>query len=62
MKVKVNGIDRILLVDSSCSSSVVSGMLYRPKVRKRTAILTAGRKCLLSHGVGSITLKVTEIP
>ena len=60
MKVKVNGIDRIALVDSGCSSSVVSRMLCRPEVRKRTVILTAGRKCLLSHGVGSITLKVTN--
>ena len=58
MKVKVNGMDRIALVDSGCSSSVASGMLCRPEVRKRTAILTAGRKCLLSHGVGSITLTV----
>ena len=45
MKVKVNGIDWIALVDSGCSSSVVSRMLCRPEVRKRTAILTAGRKC-----------------
>ena len=60
MKVKVNGMDRIALVDSGCSSSVVSGMLYRPEVWKRTAILTAGRKCLLSHGVSSITLTVTN--
>ena len=60
MKVKVNGIDWIALVDSGCSSSVVSRMLCRPEVRKRTAILTAGRKCLLSHGVGSITLTVTN--
>ena len=58
MKVKVNGMDRIALVDSCCSSSVVNGMLCRPEVWKSTAILT--RKCLLSHGVGSITL--TEIP
>ena len=60
MKVKVNGIDRIALVDSGCSSSVVSGMLCRPEVWKSTAILTGGRKCLLSHGVGSITLMVTH--
>ena len=60
MKMKVNGIDRIALVDSSCSSSVVSRMLCRPKVWKCTAILTAGRKCLLSYGVGSITLTVTN--
>ena len=60
MKVKVNGMDRIALVDSSCSSSVVSGMLCRPEVWKSTAILTASRKCLLSHGVGSITLTVTN--
>ena len=60
MKVKVNGIDRIALVDSGCSSSIVSRMLYRLEVRKRTAILTASRKCLLSHGVGRITLKVTN--
>ena len=46
------------LVDSGCSSSVVSGMLCRPEVWKSTAILTAGRKCLLSHVVGSITLTV----
>ena len=30
------------------------------KYKKSTAILTAGRKCLLSHGVGSITLTVTN--
>ena len=60
MKVKVNGMDRIALVDSSCSSSIVSGMLCRPQVWKSTAILTAGRKCLLNHGVGSITLTVTN--
>ena len=60
MKVKVNGMDRIALVDSGCSSSVVSGMLCRPEVWKSTAILTAGRKCLLSHDVGSITLTVTK--
>ena len=60
MKVKVNGMDWIALVDSGCSSSIVSGMLCRPKVWKRTAILTAGRKCLLSHGVGSIILTVTN--
>ena len=60
MKVKVNGMDRIALVDSGCSSSVVSGMLCRPEVWKSTAILTAGRKCLLSHCVGSITLTVTK--
>ena len=60
MKVKVNGMDRIALVDSGCSSSVVSGMLCRPEVWKSTAILTASRKCLLSHGVGSITLTVTN--
>ena len=53
MKVKVNGMDRIALVDSGFSLSVVSGMLCRPKVWKSTTILTAGRKCLLSHGVGS---------
>ena len=35
-------------------------MLCQPEVRKSTAILTAGRKCLLSHGVGSITLTVTN--
>ena len=46
---KVNGMDRIALVDSGCSSSVVS-----------TAFLSAGRKCLLTHGVGSITLTVTH--
>ena len=60
MKMKVNGRDRIALVDSGCSSSVVSGMLCQPEVWKSTAILTAGRKCLLSHGVGSITLTVTN--
>ena len=60
MKVKVHRIDRIVLVDSGCSSSVVRRMLCQPKVRKCTAILTAGRKCLLSHGVGSITLTVTN--
>ena len=60
MKVKVNGMDWIALVDSGCSSSVVSGMLCQPKVWKSTAILTASRKCLLSHGVGSITLSVTN--
>ena len=60
MKVKVNGMDWIALVDSGCSSSVVSGMLCRSEVRKSTAILTAGRKCLLNHGVGSITLTVTN--
>ena len=54
MKVKVSGMDRIVLMDSGCSSSVVSGMLYRPEVWKSTAILTA------SHGVGSITLTVTN--
>ena len=60
MKVKINGIDRIALVDSGCSSSVVSWMLCEPEVWKSTTILTAGRKCLLSHGVGSITLTVTN--
>ena len=60
MKVKVNGMDWIALVYSGCFSSVVSGMLCRPEVQKRTTILTAGRKCLLSHGVGSITLTVTN--
>ena len=60
MKVKINGMDRIALVDSSCSSSIVSGMLCQPEVWKNTTILTAGRKCLLSHGVGSITLTVTN--
>ena len=60
MKVKVNGMDQIALVDSGCSSSVVSGMVCRPKVWKSTAILTAGRKCLFSHGVVSITLTVTN--
>ena len=60
MKVKVNGMDRIALVDSGCSSSIVSGMLCRPEVWKSTTILTASRKCLLSHGVGSITLTVTN--
>ena len=60
MKVKVNGMDQIALVDSGCSSSVVSGMLCQPEVWKSTAILTASRKCLLSHGVGSITLTVTN--
>ena len=60
MKVKVNGMDWIALVDSSCSSSVLSGMLCRPKVGKSTAILTESRKCLLSHGVGSISLTVTN--
>ena len=60
MKVKINGMDRIALVDSGCSSSVVSGMLCRPEVWISTAILTVGRKCLLSHGVGSIILTVTK--
>ena len=60
MKVKVSGIDRIVLVDSGCTSSVVSRMLCRPEVWKHTAILIAGRKCLLSHGIGSITLTVTN--
>ena len=60
MKVKIDGIDQIVLVDSGWSSFVVSGMLCRPEVRKNTTIQTAGRKCLLSHGVGSITLKVTN--
>ena len=60
MKVKVNGIDWIALVDSGCSSSVVSRMLCRPEVQKRAAILTAGRKCLLNRGIGSITLTVTN--
>ena len=55
-----NGMDRIALVYFSCSSSIVSGMLCRPEVWKSTAILTAGRKCLLSHGVGNITLTVTN--
>ena len=52
--------DRIVLVDSGCSSSVVSGMLCQPEVKKNTAILTAGRKCLLSHGICSITLTMTN--
>ena len=60
MKAKVNEMDWIALVDSGCSSSVVSGMLCRLEVWKSTAILTASRKCLLSHGVGSITLTVTN--
>ena len=60
MKVKVNGMDRIALVDSGCSSSIVSGMLCQLEVWKSTAILTAGKKCLLSHVVGSITLTVTH--
>ena len=47
-------------MDSGYSSSVVSGMLCQPEVWKSTAIPTAGRKCLLSHGVGSITLTVTN--
>ena len=46
MKVKVNGMYWIALVDSGCSSSVVSGMLCQPEIWKSTAILTAGRKCL----------------
>ena len=45
---------------SGCSSSVVSGMSCWPEVRKSTTILTAGRKCLLSQGVRSITLIVTN--
>ena len=60
MKVKVNGMDQIVLVGSGRSSSIVSGMLCRPEVQKHTTILTAGNKCLLSHGVGSITLTVTN--
>ena len=60
MKVKVNGMDRLALVDSGCSSSVVSGMLCQPEIWKSTAILTAGRKCILSRGVDSITLTVTN--
>ena len=60
MKVKVNGIDQIALVDSGCSSSIVSRMLCWPEARKCTAILMADRKCLLSHDVGSITLTVTN--
>ena len=60
MKVKVNGMDRIALVDSGCSLSVVSGMLCRSEVWRSTAILTAGKKYLSSHGVGSITLTVTN--
>ena len=32
MKVKVNGMDRIVLVDSGCSSSIVSGMLCQPEI------------------------------
>ena len=59
MKVKVKEMDRIALVDSGCSSSVVSRMLYRPEEWKSTTVLTVGKKCLLSHGVGSITLIVT---
>ena len=38
----------------------MSGMLCRPKVWKSTPILTASRKCFLSHGVGSITLTLTN--
>ena len=57
---KVNGINGIALVDSGCSSSVVSGLLCQPEIWKSTAIMTAGRKCLLRHGVGSITLTVTN--
>ena len=60
MKVKVNGMDQIVLVDSGCSSSAVNGMLCRPEIWKSIAILTASRKCLLSHGVGRITLTVTN--
>ena len=60
MKVKVNGMDWTALVDSGCSSSAVSGIICRPEVWKSTAILTVGRKCLLSHDVGSITLIVTN--
>ena len=52
---RFNGSDSI---GGFCSSSIVSGMLCRPEVQKNTAILTAGRKCFLSHGVGSITLTV----
>ena len=52
--------DQLALVDSACSSFVVSEMLCRPKVWKSTAILTASRKCLLSHGVSCITLTVTN--
>ena len=60
MKVKVNGMDQLALVDSGCSSSIVSGMLCQPEVWKSTTILTASRKCLLSNGVGSITLTMTN--
>ena len=60
IKVKVNGMDRIALMDSGCFLSVLSGLLCQIEVLKRTAILTAGRKCLLSHGFGSITLTVTK--
>ena len=57
MKVKINGMDWIALVDSGCSSSIVSGMLCRPEVWKS---MTPGKQCLLSHGVGSVTLTVTN--
>ena len=60
IKVQIDGVDRTALVDSGCSSSVVSGSICQPKRQKRTTILTAGGKCLFSHGVGSITLKVTN--
>ena len=44
LKVKINGMDRIALVNSGGSPSVVSGMLCRLDVRKNTAILTAGKE------------------
>ena len=60
IKVNINGQNRIALVDSGCSSSVVSGLLCQPRMRKGTAIQTAGGKCLLSYGVGSIILIVAD--
>ena len=58
MKVKVNGMDQIALVDSDCSSSVVSGMSTRSTEAYCNS--DSRRKCLLSHGVGSITFTVTN--
>lgn len=60
IKVQIDRIDRTALVDSGCSSSIVSGLIWQRKRQKRTTILMAGRKCHFSHGVGSITLKVTN--
>ena len=60
MQVRIDGEERVALVDSGCSKSIARRQICRTFRERETLILTADGKSFVSYGVGHITLQTAN--